>query len=133
MVELSGARNGSENGALIAAVNRCATQNQEHTSGASGVLNGYTFEIATWDGTALVLFGGGPMPQSPAPSDTSQIEPGCDKRIETCFGKFNNVVNHAGEANIPGLNVIGAVSRTQVLPLKRARSRDTARTFMASS
>lgn len=80
----------------------------------SGVLMGYSFEIATWDGASLVLFGGGPMPQSPSPGDTFEIEPGCDKTKPTCFSKFNNVVNHAGEADIPGLNVIGAVSRTQV-------------------
>jgi hypothetical protein len=81
----------------------------------SGVLSGYKFEIATWDGTALTLFAGGPMPFAPAPGDTFEIEPGCDKRKETCDVKFNNVINHAGEADIPGLNVIGAVSRTQVV------------------
>jgi uncharacterized phage protein (TIGR02218 family) len=80
----------------------------------SGVLNGFKFEVSTWDGTTLSLFGGSPMPYAPGPGDTFQIEPGCDKRKTTCFGKFNNIINHAGEADIPGLNVIGAVSRTQV-------------------
>lgn len=80
----------------------------------SGPLLGYSFEIATWDGTNLSLFGGGPMPLTPDPGDTFVIEPGCDKTKGTCFSKFNNVINHAGEADIPGMNVIGAVSRTQV-------------------
>jgi hypothetical protein len=80
----------------------------------SGVLNGYSFEVANWDGTTLTLFGGGPMPQQPSPGDTFQIEPGCDKLKSTCHTKFNNIINFAGEADIPGLNVIGAISRTQV-------------------
>ena len=33
---------------------------------------------------------------------------------DTCHTKFINIINFAGEANIPGLNVIGAVSRPQV-------------------
>lgn len=80
----------------------------------SGNLKGYSFEIAAWDGTTLTLFAGAPMPFAPSPGDTFEIEPGCDKTMATCHGKFNNAINHAAEANIPGLNVIGAVSRTQI-------------------
>jgi uncharacterized phage protein (TIGR02218 family) len=76
----------------------------------SGVLNGYSFEIATWDTNQLVLFAGAPMPFAPSPGDTFEIEPGCDKTKPTCFAKFNNVVNFAAEAEIPGLNVLAPSS-----------------------
>jgi uncharacterized phage protein (TIGR02218 family) len=80
----------------------------------SGVLNGYSFEIATWDGAILGLFGGAPLPFAPSPGDTFEIEPGCDKVRSTCSKKFSNIVNFAGEADIPGLNVISAAGRQQV-------------------
>jgi uncharacterized phage protein (TIGR02218 family) len=72
----------------------------------SGVLNGYKFEISSWDGSKLNLFAGSPMPFQPAVGDTFEIEPGCDKRRETCQSKFNNIVNFAGESDIPGLSVM---------------------------
>jgi uncharacterized phage protein (TIGR02218 family) len=72
----------------------------------SGVLNGYKFEIATWDGSTLSLFSGNPQPFQPASSDTFEIEPGCDKTRATCKGKFNNIVNFAGEPDIPGISVL---------------------------
>lgn len=71
----------------------------------SGVLDGMKFEIATWTGT-LSLFAGNPMPFQPSPGDTFEIEPGCDKLRSTCFGKFNNVVNFSGEADIPGIGLL---------------------------
>jgi hypothetical protein len=80
----------------------------------SGALDGYSFEIAVWDGLVLSLYAATPMPFAPAPGDTFEIEPGCDKTPNTCHTKFVNIINFAGEANIPGLNVIGAVSRPQV-------------------
>ncbi len=36
--------------------------------------------------------------------DTFFYFPGCDKRRETCWGKFNNIVNFRGEPDIPGLD-----------------------------
>jgi uncharacterized phage protein (TIGR02218 family) len=81
----------------------------------SGVLSGYSFEIASWDGTTMSLFGGAPMPFSPAPSDAYEIEPGCDKTIGICASKFGNAENHAGESAIPGLFQIGALSNSQVV------------------
>jgi hypothetical protein len=76
----------------------------------SGVLNGYTFQIATWDGTTLVLFAGSPMPQQPSAGDTYDIEPGCDHTRPTCASKFHNAINFAGEADIPGLGILGQCS-----------------------
>jgi len=80
----------------------------------SGALSGMTFEIQSWDGATLFIFGGAPMPFLPAPGDTFEIEPGCSKTITTCSSKFNNVVNFAGEPMIPGLNVLSVVGRPQV-------------------
>lgn len=67
----------------------------------SGVLDGYSFEIKSWDGTNLVLYL--PMPQAPSPGDTFTIEPGCDHTLgaEGCQ-KYNNVANFRGEPFIPG-------------------------------
>lgn len=80
----------------------------------SGDLKGYQFEIAIFDGATLQLYPQQPLPFSPAPGDTFEIEPGCNKLPNTCDTKFVNIQNFAAEANIPGLNVIGAVSRPQV-------------------
>ncbi|HEY0701275.1 MAG TPA: DUF2163 domain-containing protein [Candidatus Acidoferrales bacterium] len=66
----------------------------------SGVLNGYSFEIKTWDGTNLLLFL--PMPQQPAASDTFTIEPGCNHLPSDCQNKFANIENFRGESFIPG-------------------------------
>jgi uncharacterized phage protein (TIGR02218 family) len=66
----------------------------------SGVLNGYSFEIKSWDGTTLNLYL--PLPKQPAAADTFTIEPGCNHTIFDCGSKFNNVVNFRGEPSIPG-------------------------------
>lgn len=38
-----------------------------------------------------------PMPADPQIGDTGHVYPGCELLIETCFSKFNNVVNFDGE------------------------------------
>lgn len=80
----------------------------------TGALAPQAFEIAAWDGTTLTLFAGGPMPFAPAPGDQYAIEPGCSKMKIDCLNKFVNIINFAGEAEIPGLNVLVATSSTQV-------------------
>ena len=37
-----------------------------------------------------------------APGDRVRIEPGCDKRLETCRDKFDNLANFRGFPDIPG-------------------------------
>lgn len=73
----------------------------------SGVLDGESFEIKTWDGTTLTLYL--PLPQQPAASDTFTIQPGCDHLLTGCT-KFNNIANRHAEDFIPGpdnyLNVL---------------------------
>jgi len=41
-----------------------------------------------------------------APGDAFVVFAGCDKRIETCAGRFNNVVNFRGFPSIPGQDAI---------------------------
>ena len=41
-----------------------------------------------------------------APGDTFAVYPGCDKRLETCIGRFNNVINFRGEPYVPGLDAM---------------------------
>jgi uncharacterized phage protein (TIGR02218 family) len=71
----------------------------------SGVLNGVSIEIKSWDGTTLSLFL--PLGQVlPAASDTFTIEPGCNHTIYDCNNKYNNTVNFRGEPFIPGMDAI---------------------------
>ena len=71
----------------------------------SGVLDGKSFEIKTWDGTTLKLYL--PMPLQPSASDTFQIEPGCDHTTgpDGCT-RYNNILNFRGEPFIPGMDAI---------------------------
>lgn len=70
----------------------------------SGANKGIAMEVATWDGTTLELFEN--LPFDIQPDDKFDIEAGCDKSIGTCFAKFDNVVNHRGFPNIPGMDQI---------------------------
>jgi len=49
-------------------------------------------EIELWEPIRAVI----------APGDTVRIEAGCDKRVETCRLKFNNILNFQGFPFIPG-------------------------------
>lgn len=70
----------------------------------TGANEGFEMEVVTWDGTTLQLFENMPFPI--VAGDTFEIEPGCDKLIPTCNGKFDNVENHRGFPNIPGMDQI---------------------------
>lgn len=67
----------------------------------SGVLDGVTGDIKSWDGTTLTLYLS--LPALPAPGDTFAIEPGCNKGTD-CAAKFNNIVNFQAEPFIPGMD-----------------------------
>ena len=43
-----------------------------------------------------------PLPARVAPGDEVRVEPGCDKRVETCRLKFANIANFRGFPDIPG-------------------------------
>jgi hypothetical protein len=68
----------------------------------SGILESYTFEIKSWDGTNLELFL--PLLQLPAAGDTFVIEPGCDHTTSDCQNKYGNIINFRGEDTIPGMD-----------------------------
>jgi uncharacterized phage protein (TIGR02218 family) len=38
--------------------------------------------------------------------DAFTVYPGCDKRLETCIGRFNNVINFRGEPYVPGIDAM---------------------------
>jgi uncharacterized phage protein (TIGR02218 family) len=46
-----------------------------------------------------------------APGDRVLVEPGCDKRLETCRTKFNNILNFRGFPDVPGEDWLVAVPR----------------------
>jgi uncharacterized phage protein (TIGR02218 family) len=70
----------------------------------SGPMNNFKVEIKNWDGTTLTMFL--PLQYQPLTGNTFIIEPGCDKTRETCFAKFNNIINHRGEPDIPGNDLV---------------------------
>lgn len=85
----------------------------------SGLNNGFSFEIESWDGTTLFFLL--PLTNQPAPGDTFNIVPGCDKSpTSTGCLKFQgyssdslqtivastNILNFRGEPQIPGMDGI---------------------------
>ncbi|MBM1222562.1 DUF2163 domain-containing protein [Ponticoccus sp. SC2-23] len=43
-----------------------------------------------------------PIPATVVAGDAIRIEPGCDKRTQTCQNKFNNFINFQGFPHVPG-------------------------------
>lgn len=71
----------------------------------TGANTGLKSEVRTWDGTsALVLLL--PSAYTIAIGDTFTITPGCDKLVQTCVAKFNNILNFRGEPRVPGQDAI---------------------------
>lgn len=69
---------------------------------------GVTREVKDWaqgsPGQKVTLFLGAPF--TIAVGDRIRIYPGCDKRVETCRDKFDNVVNFRGEPHVPGTDYV---------------------------
>lgn len=64
---------------------------------------GRLVEVKEWPGDSfgsLTLFL--PTPYEVQLGDLGRIYPGCDKKLQTCIDKFNNVLNFRGEPYIPG-------------------------------
>lgn len=69
----------------------------------SGQNNGLEFFIKNQgvSGGVSFLTLGAPTPFLPAPGDTVEIYPGCDKTIATCSNKFNNLIHFGGMPFVP--------------------------------
>jgi len=72
------------------------------TSGANA---GYSMEIKTHASGGVMTLQL-PMPFALAVGDGYSLEPGCDKLLATCIGKFSNVDNFRGEPHLPGQDAI---------------------------
>jgi uncharacterized phage protein (TIGR02218 family) len=72
----------------------------------SGENAGRTIEVKSWTASSgrfeLFLAVG----YSIATGDSFSVYPGCDKRLDTCVSRFNNVINFRGEPYVPGLDAI---------------------------
>jgi len=53
-----------------------------------------------------------PLRAPVAPGDLLQLDAGCDKRMETCRLKFNNLINFQGFPDIPGEDWVMSVPRS---------------------
>lgn len=54
-----------------------------------------------------------PLPFPAEVGDTYSLIAGCDKRFETCIGRFNNAINFRGEPHLPGLDRMLQTSSTR--------------------
>jgi uncharacterized phage protein (TIGR02218 family) len=65
---------------------------------------GLAFAILSSDGPRLVLRD--PPHHPAATGDLVEISEGCDKRLETCSGRFANALNFRGEPHLPGFDLL---------------------------
>jgi hypothetical protein len=72
----------------------------------SGANTGRSIEVKAWTQTTgrveLLL----PMGYPISPGDVFRIHPGCDKRLDTCFSRFANILNFRGEPYVPGQDLL---------------------------
>ncbi len=69
-----------------------------------GPYAGFTMGIAGTSGGALVL--DTPLDQAPPAGSRVVLREGCDRRLETCSGRFSNALNFQGEPHLPGNDLI---------------------------
>lgn len=69
-----------------------------------GANSGLESQILASKGTRLTLR---EAPHAaPAAGDLVEIREGCDKRFETCAGRFDNAANFRGEPHLPGMDLL---------------------------
>lgn len=72
-----------------------------------GANNGLSMEVKEYsklsagDGQITLVL---PMPFTVSAGDSYQMSKGCDKTVETCVARFNNILNFRGEPSVPGLD-----------------------------
>jgi uncharacterized phage protein (TIGR02218 family) len=66
----------------------------------SGLNLGLQMEVKLYNIGYVELFQ--PAPYQVSVGDTYTIQAGCDKQLQTCISRFNNVINFRGEPFIPG-------------------------------
>jgi uncharacterized phage protein (TIGR02218 family) len=69
-----------------------------------GPLAGLTHAIVSQTG-GIISLAEAPMAAIPA-GTRARIVQGCDRRLETCSGRFGNAVNFRGEAFLPGMDLL---------------------------
>jgi uncharacterized phage protein (TIGR02218 family) len=70
--------------------------------------DGIAFEAANWDLSSLQITAFLPCNRMIAVGMSLTMWPGCDKRLATCHGKFNNTLNFQGEPH--SIGVYAAIS-----------------------
>jgi len=70
----------------------------------SGANSGLSGAILASVGAELTLRE--PPPFAPVEGDLVEIVEGCDKRLETCAGRFANAANFRGEPHLPGVDLL---------------------------
>ena len=86
---------------------------------ASGEANAYGYGRLRWIGgphsgldSAILLSAGTrialrePPWRTPEVGDLVELREGCDRRFETCGGRFNNAENFRGEPHLPGMDLL---------------------------
>jgi len=79
----------------------------------SGLNAGQSMEVRDFTDGRFALFL--PLPYAVTAGDTYIAVAGCDKRIDTCVGRFNNAVNFRGEPHVPGAGKLFETSGTRSL------------------
>jgi len=69
-----------------------------------GANSGLESAIVASDGAVIMLRAAAPLPV--AAGDYVELIEGCDKRIETCAGRFANAPNFRGEPFLPGIDLL---------------------------
>lgn len=69
-----------------------------------GANSGLQSAVLRSEGATLTLREPPPFPI--AAGDLVELEEGCDKRLETCAGRFGNAANFRGEPHLPGIDLL---------------------------
>jgi len=73
----------------------------------SGPLAGLTFKIKSFSGGQTgTFFLSIPALLAPEIGNTFSVVAGCQKRLEDCRDKFNNILNFQGEPHLPGIDAL---------------------------